>query len=348
MSTLKRKNANGVWEYIQVTGQDVSQLQSDIDSVTTAMAINHTFNHCHIDYNKQGVQLNNNRFRQVIFTGGCWIEGSNTPPNEANPAPFIQVDALGTVKANHIMVSNCFMFPKNKTADTLFKGKMTITLRDTSIDVNRFPTSGDGATLNYGSGAVLCDDNVVVASTTGTMWHDNPMVISRNQALNANSDFETDANGATTFTGFTKSSGTATGTIDTGGFYSGTKSLKIDGTTGTSYVLDTEIVPIRGAERVLGQARIYLPASSPKVTVTTSVTFYADDKTTVIGSAVVMSQDMDYTASGTGDRWFALKVGSDASPTLIPPKATYVKFRVNLSNIPSAVLRLDDMIIAKM
>jgi hypothetical protein len=33
MSTLKRKNANGVWEYIQVTGQDVSQLQSDIDSV---------------------------------------------------------------------------------------------------------------------------------------------------------------------------------------------------------------------------------------------------------------------------------------------------------------------------
>jgi parallel beta-helix repeat protein len=38
MSTLKRKNANGVWEYIQVTGQDVSQLQSDIDSVTTAMA----------------------------------------------------------------------------------------------------------------------------------------------------------------------------------------------------------------------------------------------------------------------------------------------------------------------
>jgi hypothetical protein len=38
MSTLKRKNANGVWEYIQVTGQDVSQLQSDIDSVTTSLA----------------------------------------------------------------------------------------------------------------------------------------------------------------------------------------------------------------------------------------------------------------------------------------------------------------------
>jgi hypothetical protein len=38
MSTLKRKNADGVWEYIQVTGQDVSQLQSDIDSVTTSMA----------------------------------------------------------------------------------------------------------------------------------------------------------------------------------------------------------------------------------------------------------------------------------------------------------------------
>jgi hypothetical protein len=34
MSTLKRKNANGVWEYIQLTGQDISQLTSQLAQST--------------------------------------------------------------------------------------------------------------------------------------------------------------------------------------------------------------------------------------------------------------------------------------------------------------------------
>jgi hypothetical protein len=38
MSTLKRKNADGTWEYIQVSGLDVSQLKDEVDSVTTSLA----------------------------------------------------------------------------------------------------------------------------------------------------------------------------------------------------------------------------------------------------------------------------------------------------------------------
>lgn len=38
MPTLKRKNADGNWEYIQVSGLDVSQLRNDVDSNTTALA----------------------------------------------------------------------------------------------------------------------------------------------------------------------------------------------------------------------------------------------------------------------------------------------------------------------
>jgi hypothetical protein len=38
MPTLKRKNANGQWEYIQVSGLDVSQLKDEVDSVTTSLA----------------------------------------------------------------------------------------------------------------------------------------------------------------------------------------------------------------------------------------------------------------------------------------------------------------------
>jgi hypothetical protein len=40
MSTLKRLNENGVWEYIQVTGQDVSELQSDVDGVKSSSVAN--------------------------------------------------------------------------------------------------------------------------------------------------------------------------------------------------------------------------------------------------------------------------------------------------------------------
>jgi hypothetical protein len=38
MPTLKRKNANGQWEYIQVSGLDVSQLKDEVDSVATSLA----------------------------------------------------------------------------------------------------------------------------------------------------------------------------------------------------------------------------------------------------------------------------------------------------------------------
>jgi hypothetical protein len=38
MPTLKRKNANGQWEYIQVSGLDVSQLKDEVDSNATALA----------------------------------------------------------------------------------------------------------------------------------------------------------------------------------------------------------------------------------------------------------------------------------------------------------------------
>jgi hypothetical protein len=38
MPTLKRKNADGNWEYIQVSGLDVAQLRDDVDSNTTALA----------------------------------------------------------------------------------------------------------------------------------------------------------------------------------------------------------------------------------------------------------------------------------------------------------------------
>jgi hypothetical protein len=37
MPTLKRKNANGQWEYIQVSGLDVSQLKDEVDSVSTSL-----------------------------------------------------------------------------------------------------------------------------------------------------------------------------------------------------------------------------------------------------------------------------------------------------------------------
>jgi hypothetical protein len=38
MPTLKRKNANGQWEYIQVSGLDVSQLKDEVDSVAISLA----------------------------------------------------------------------------------------------------------------------------------------------------------------------------------------------------------------------------------------------------------------------------------------------------------------------
>jgi hypothetical protein len=38
MPTLKRKNADGHWEYIQVSGLDVSQLKDEVDSVTSSLA----------------------------------------------------------------------------------------------------------------------------------------------------------------------------------------------------------------------------------------------------------------------------------------------------------------------
>jgi parallel beta-helix repeat protein len=37
MGTLKRKNADGNWEYIQVSGLDVAQLQEDVDSVSLSL-----------------------------------------------------------------------------------------------------------------------------------------------------------------------------------------------------------------------------------------------------------------------------------------------------------------------
>jgi lysophospholipase L1-like esterase len=38
MPTLKRKNADGQWEYIQVSGLDVSQLKTNVDTVTSSLA----------------------------------------------------------------------------------------------------------------------------------------------------------------------------------------------------------------------------------------------------------------------------------------------------------------------
>lgn len=182
------------------------------------------------------------------------------------------------------------------------------------------------------------------------MFHDNPIVISRKLALNRNSDFQTDANGTTNttgITGFTKTSGAGI-QVDNTISFSGTQSLKVNADGVNNWVdLETEIVPLQGANRVYGQVRVYLPSGSAKVNVNTVVTFYADDKTTVI-STVTLAQNMDYSAvPGSGNQWYALLTGTDASPTTIPPRATYAKFHVTFGSI-AVPFWVDDMILSKM
>lgn len=301
--------------------------------------INHSFSDCSIDYNAAGVKLNGAGYRRLTFTNGCWIEASNTP--EVNP--FILATG-GTAKNNHVTIEASKIYPTNKTADILFKGAMTLAVQNVTVEVNRYNNG------NLGAGAMLCDDNVVIANGAGLMFHDNPMVLSRKQALNRNSDFEIDAAGVTTVTGFTKTSGAAIA-VDATRAFSGTKSIKIAAGATNWVDFETEVVPLRGADRVLGQARLWLPISRAKANITTVVTFYAEDKTTVLDT-VTLAQNMDYTASGGGGKWYALLTGTSASPYTVPPLATHCKYKITVGSIGTTVgtddIWLDDMVITKM
>ncbi|MFD9627727.1 hypothetical protein [Peribacillus muralis] len=294
--------------------------------------INHIFNNCSIDYNLAGIRINNNKYATIRFIN-CWIEASNTPKK----FPFIRSYNTTAKNVTVIMQSN-YIYPKDKISDQIFKGKFKLVFKDNFLFINRHTSKNQ----NIAEGAFLCDDDVLVLSTCGTIFQEDPAIISRYQGLNANSNFETDTMGATKVTGFTRSNlkGEASFKIDNKHFFSGSKSLKIDTDSGKNNYINllTEKVPIRNAERILGQARLFLPIVS-KYDITSVITFYAEDKTTVIEKLTVVQ---NITTAST-NMWVALLKGAYFDKP-IPPKATHVEFKLLFSNL-SGNIWVDDMII---
>lgn len=295
--------------------------------------INHVFNACSIDYNVAGVSIKNNRYATIRFIG-CWIEASNT----TGIHPFI--NSVNTnVNTVIVIMDGCYIYPRNKIADTLFKGKFKLVWSDNFVFVNRFSATSQ----NIGAGAVLCDDEVLVTSVKGTTFQEQKMVISRYQALNRNSGFETDAVGATTVTGFsrTNNAGEAGFVVDDTRAFSGTKSLKVntEGATKTYTNVITEKVPLRNAEQVYGQARIFFNEAKT-YGITVVITFYADDKTTVIDT---VSNPQNITTSSVG-QWKALMTGTFYDKP-IPPRAMYADMKVTIGSLSSDCW-VDDVILS--
>ncbi len=295
--------------------------------------INHIFTNCSIDYNAAGVTIQNDKYATIRFVN-CWIEASNT--TKVNP--FIKSNNTNVKAVNVIMNSN-YMYPRDKIADQLFKGKFKLLFKDNFLFMNRYSAE----TQNIGEGAILCDDEVIVLSTSGTTFQEQPAVISRYQALNTNSNFETDAVGTTTITGFVKGgvAGEANIVVDNVQFFSGSKSLKIDTVGGTKTYANvlTEKIPIRNAERVLGQARLFLPTAKA-YGITTVINFYAEDKTTVIDT-LSLAQNITTT---TANKWVSLLTGAFYDKP-IPPKATHAEFKITIGSLTSDIW-VDDMVLA--
>lgn len=295
--------------------------------------INHVFDACSIDYNAAGVTINNDKYATIRFIN-CWIEGSNTPGTH----PFIKSNNTNARNVIVIMLGG-YIFPKEKISDTIFSGKFKLIYKDTFLFINRYSAEKQ----NIGAGAMLCDDDVIVISTSGSSFQEQPAVISRNQALNVNSNFEIDAIGSAIVTGFIKGSvaGEAGVVIDDSRKFSGSKSLKIDTLSGskTFVNLTTEKVPLRNAERILGQARLFL-TTAKTYGITTVVTFYGEDKTTIIDT---LSLPQNITTT-TANKWVALPTGAYYEKP-IPPKAMYADFKLTVGSLASDIW-IDDMILA--
>ncbi|PJZ18084.1 hypothetical protein CEW46_30560, partial [Bacillus cereus] len=325
----------------QLTWTDCGFHNSDLFLEVT-YSISHSFKGCSIDYNKAGIRLglegvqapyNEQRFTQ------CWIEASNTP------SQFPLIEGLGTkgTAGHFVIIDNSKIYFRDRKADTIIKGSLSLSIINTELFLNRY-THG-----NIAAGSIMCEDTVDIINAQGVMFHDNPIAISRSLAINHNSDFEADAVGATTFTGFSQSnvSGQASLSISDTKSYSGTKSMKIAGGGNTWATIQTEVLPIIGVRKLYGQARVYLSNTYAKASVKTEIVFYSEDKSTIIKTLAV-SQDMDYrTALGgqpDGDRWFSLLQGT-GNYDRVPPKATHAQFRLTIGDIKTSDVFIDDMIL---
>ncbi|MFB2349231.1 hypothetical protein [Priestia megaterium] len=299
--------------------------------------INHAFSVSHFDYCNSAVKINGNHYQRQVFDT-TWFEGSNVP----GKTPLIQADLNSTANSNHIVIKNSKIYPRDRVPDTLIRGPLTLSIKDNTIEGNRYSSQ------NLASGAVLCDDNVIIAGDSGNMFHDNAIVISRQAALNQNSSFEANLVGEKSIIGFKINSGigSASGEITDIQKYSGTKSIRIIGGSGSYFDFETDVFPLQMAAKVYGQARIYLNRNYCKATITTYLIFYGCDQKTVIDQYSLV-QNMDYRNKYEENRWFALLSGTSSQPYKIPPTSVYCKFRIVIGDIQSFDVYIDDMMLTR-
>lgn len=295
--------------------------------------INHTFTGCSIDYNTRGVEIKNARYRQLEFVS-CWIEASNTPEQYA----FVEATTGSKPNTSHVKLTGGMLYPRSKIGDVMFKGGMTLSIRDVSIEVNRFTQK------NLGSGATLCDNAVEIAHASGCVFHDNPVVISTKLALNYNGDFEVGANGDATVKGFSKVDGAGQSAyqIDTTKQYSGNNSLKVLG-NGTYLNLISDKFPLRG-QRIYGTARVWIPSTKTTLNVKTTL-FYQDFAGNEIGKTEFV-QNMNVGADG-GDKWYTIPSGTSAQPLNIPPGSYTCQYRIDFGGLSEAFW-VDDLVLTVM
>ena len=301
--------------------------------------INHNFDNCNIDYNKQGVQINyQGGYYQLTITNS-WLEGNCTPSEDL---PYIQAPNTNSNDSVNVVISNSYIYPGSFINKELFKGNMYLNLENDSVLVNRY-SANDNYT-NYPEGEFLCDEYVKIFNKNNIHYMSAPCITSKNTLLNkTNYNFETATVGETdTAPGFEFPSvaGDVDAVVTNEKSFTGTKSIKILGTGNDYKTIRTEELNVFKYKRIYANAVVYVPDynGNDNTFACTVKAFFYDKNGTEISNVSQNYTGMTVPLSKC-NKWMCLPIGlmiNEGSATL-PDNCYTVKIAVQFGALKTNI-----------
>ena len=277
----------------------------------------HEFKGCSVDYNKKGIQFNNNKVVTLRFTD-CWIEGN------AQADTDYHIETTNSSLNASVVFTGCQFHFGNSLPKKLNNGRVKVVLTDNAILIDRHNRNYPAARFIF-----MFDRKAEVISEKGTLYQYMVSMFSPNRAININQFMDSDAIGANSLTGYTL--GGAGVTVSNERSFFDTKSVRIDTSSDQTYCdFLTEITDLKGCDYVYGNSIFFLGGINKSINMQYTLEFYKDDKTTKIGTTTFYD---NYNYSSYDDGWFCSKWGTGEGVTKVPNGATHARLKVTFGNI---------------